>query len=192
MIQRELANIPFSKLILTDINMRHAKKAPEIADILPSIRERGILQSLLVRPNGDQFEVAAGRRRYFCLKAISAESGEDITAPCLVLEEGDDAAAIEASLLENVARQDADEMTQYETFARLLSEGKTPADIARTFGLEIKTVEKRLALGHLDPAIRDLYRQERIGVDEVRLLTLASKRNGSSWQRPASSRQLGS
>jgi hypothetical protein len=43
-----------------------------------------------------------------------------------------------ASVLENIVRQDADEMTQYETYTRLIAEGKTPAEIARTVGLEVK------------------------------------------------------
>lgn len=51
------------------------------------------------------------------------------------MEPGDDAAAIEASMLENFARLDPDEMTQYETFVRLTKEGKSVAEIAATFGI---------------------------------------------------------
>lgn len=181
MINRELAHIPLSQMTVTAINMRHDKKAPDIADILPSIRERGVLQSLLVRKNGDSYEVAAGRRRYYCLKTLAEETGEEVSAPCLLLEDGDDAAAIEASLLENLARQDADEMTAYYTYARLIAEGRTPADIARTFGIETKLVEKRLAIGRLDPAIRRLFSDEQISVDEIRALTLASPKQQKAW-----------
>ncbi|HVJ35172.1 MAG TPA: ParB N-terminal domain-containing protein [Terriglobia bacterium] len=183
MIQREFAYIPVSKMIVTDINMRHSKVAPDISDILPSIREHGVLQTLLLRQKGDLYEVAAGRRRYFGLKAVSKETGEDVSGPALLLEPGDDAAAIEASLLENLARQDADEMTQYETFARLLAEGKEPAEIARTFAMTERQVAQRLALGGLDRAIRDLYRQDQIDNHELQLLTLASKRQQKEWLR---------
>jgi len=44
------------------------------------------------------------------------------------MEPGDDAAALEASMLENLARLDPDEMTQYETFVRLNKTGKSVAD----------------------------------------------------------------
>lgn len=181
MIQREFSHISVASLVVTDINMRHAKKAPDITDLLPSIRQRGVLQSLLVRKNGDSYEVAAGRRRYFSLKTIAEETGEDQLAPCLILEPGDDAAAIEASLLENIARRDVDEMTQYETFARLIAEGRTPAEIATSFGIEEKQVEQRLALARLSPRIRDLYRAEQIDVETIRALTLASARQQKEW-----------
>src|SRR5271165_3324424 len=114
----ELGHIEFSKLSISALNMRHGKKAPDVSDILPSIRARGVLVPLLVRPNGspDTFEIVAGRRRYFAAKAVADEQGEIAPLPCAVMEPGDDAAALEASLIENIARLDPDEMTQYETF----------------------------------------------------------------------------
>jgi ParB family chromosome partitioning protein len=136
--------------------MRSGRKPPDIANILPSVRERGILQTLLVRPNGtpDHFEIVAGRRRYHAALAIANEGGTVEPLPCAILDEGDDAAAIEASLIENVARLDPDEMTQWETFTRLVREGRAVADIAATFGLAERTVKRILALGNLLPRIR--------------------------------------
>ncbi|MCE2494819.1 MAG: ParB N-terminal domain-containing protein [Alphaproteobacteria bacterium] len=51
--------------------MRASRKKPNLDDILPSIRERGVLVPLLVRPNGepDHFEIVAGRRRFLASKA---------------------------------------------------------------------------------------------------------------------------
>ena len=45
----ELAHIPLNKLKISPQNMRHSQKKPDISDILPSIKERGIQQPLLVR-----------------------------------------------------------------------------------------------------------------------------------------------
>jgi ParB family transcriptional regulator, chromosome partitioning protein len=44
--------------------MRHGKRAPDLSDILPSVRARGVLVPLLARPNGspESFEIVAGRR----------------------------------------------------------------------------------------------------------------------------------
>src|SRR3546814_12727871 len=100
--------------------MRNARRAPVVADIMPGVRARGILQPLLVRPNGEdgRFEIVAGRRRYFAAKAVAEEGGEVEPVPCAVMEPGDDAGALEASLIENAARLDPDEMSQYETFVR--------------------------------------------------------------------------
>jgi len=179
----ELTHIDLGKLSVASVNMRHGKKAPDISDILPSIRARGVLVPLLVRPNGtpDSFEVVAGRRRYFAAKTIADEQGEITPLPCAVMAPGDDAAALEASLIENTARLDPDEMAQHETFVRLIREGRSVAAIAATFVLTERMVNQRLALGNLLPKIRDAYRNEEIDAETIRHLTLASKTQQKDW-----------
>ncbi len=177
----QLQHIPLDRLHVSALNMRHGRRAPDIADILPSVRARGILQPLLVRPNADGFEIVAGRRRYFAAKAVAAENGGEALLPCAVMDESDDAAALEASLIENVARLDPGEMTQHDTFVRLIKQGKTVAEIAATFGLSELAVKRRLALGHLLPKIKEAYRREEIDAETVQQLTLATKAQQQSW-----------
>lgn len=179
----ELQHIEIGKLKVAAVNMRHGKKAPDIADILPSVKARGVLVPLLVRPNGDgeSFEIVAGRRRYFAAKAVAEEAGEVEALPCAVMAPGDDAAALEASLIENLARLDPDEMSQYETFVKLTKAGKTIPEIAETFGITEVMVKRRLALGNLLPKIREAYRREEIDAETIRHLTLASKAQQKDW-----------
>jgi ParB family chromosome partitioning protein len=179
----QLAHIELERLSISPLNMRHGKKAPDVSDILPSIRARGVLVPLLVRPNGspDTYEIVAGRRRWFSAKTLKEEGGDVPPLPCAIMEEGDDAAALEASLIENIARLDPDEMSQYETFAQLVKKGRTVPDIAATFGITERQVTQRLALGNLLPHIRDAYRSEEIDPETVRHLTLASKAQQKEW-----------
>jgi ParB family chromosome partitioning protein len=179
----QLTHIAIDKLSISTANMRHGKRPPDVSDILPSVRARGVLMPLLVRANGtpDTFEIVAGRRRYFAARAVADERGESEPLPCAIMEAGDDAGALEASLIENIARLDPDEMTQYETFARLIKDGKTIDDIAAVFGLTDRTVKQRLALGNLLRKIRDLYRGEKIDIETIRHLTLASKSQQKDW-----------
>jgi ParB family chromosome partitioning protein len=55
----QLQHIAFEKLKISPVNMRHGRKAPDISDILPSVKARGILQLLLVRPDGEAFKIRA-------------------------------------------------------------------------------------------------------------------------------------
>ncbi len=178
-----LQHIELGKLKDAAINMRHAKAAPDVSDILPSVKARGVLVPLLVRPKGDgeSFEIVAGRRRYFAAKSIVDNGGAVEPLPCAIMEPGDDAAALEASLIENLARLDPDEMTQYETFVRLRKAGTSVADIAATFGITELMVKRRLALGELLPKIRKAYRNEDIDARTVRHLTMATKRQQRDW-----------
>lgn len=178
-----LVFIAQDKLSVSKTNMRYGKKAPDVSDILPTVRKRGIMQTLLVRPNCQQghFEIIAGARRYHAALIVASETGEAEPLPCRILAETDDAAAVEASMIENLARLDADEVTQWNTFTRLVKEGREVDDIAVTFGLPELMIRRILALGNLLPRIRDLYRAEKIDRATVRHLTLASKSQQKAW-----------
>ena len=176
--------IDLGKLSISRANMRYAKKAPDVADILPTVRARGVLVPLIVRPNCAEgaYEIVAGARRFTAAMIVAGEKGEADPLPCAILEEGDDAAALEASLIENVARRDADEVTQWETYTRLITkEGRSIADIVDTFGMPERQVKRILALGNLLPRIRSLYAKEKISSGTVCHLTMASKSQQRAW-----------
>lgn len=196
--------IAIDKLTVSRANMRWRRKAPDVSDILPTVRARGVLVPLIVRPqtgrdSGDAdgaqatrtpeaFEIVAGSRRFHAARLVAEERrGESepepgvSLLPCAILDEGDDAGAVEASLIENIARLDPDEVTQWETFTRLVREGRTVDEIAGTFGIPELTVRRVLALGNLSPRIRQLYAEEKIDRTTVRHLTLASKSQQQAW-----------
>ena len=179
----ELKHIEIGKLCVSSANMRGRGKTPNLSNILPSVRARGVLVPLIVRPNGsaETYEIVAGKRRYHAALAVAEEAGGIDPLPCAVMAAGDDAAALEASLIENVARLDPDEVTRWESFVRLVREGRSPEEIALTFGLTGLQVKRTLALGNLLPRIRGLYRRGEIDVATVRHLTLASKAQQREW-----------
>jgi ParB family transcriptional regulator, chromosome partitioning protein len=179
----KLDHIALDRLSISPANMRSGKKPPDISGILPSIRARGIIMPLLVRPNGSDttFEIVAGSRRFLAAQTVATENGVAEPLPCAIMEAGDDAAALEASLIENLARLAPDEVTQWESFTRLVKEGRTPDEISMTFGMPELTVKRILALGNLLPRIRQLYRAEEIDATSVRHLTLATKAQQKTW-----------
>lgn len=179
----KLQFIDQDKLSISKTNMRYGRRAPDVTDILPTVRKRGVIQPLIVRPNcgPDAFEIVAGARRFTADGIARAEGIDHGPLPCAILEPGDDADAIEASMIENLARLDPDEVTQWENFVRLVKEGRKPGDIAATFGLPDLMVKRILALGNLLPRIRDLYRRDKIDGATVRHLTMATKGQQKSW-----------
>ena len=179
----ELKHIDIANLVVSSANMRVKGKTPDLTNILPSVRARGVLVPLIVRASDvpDIYEIVAGKRRYHAALSVAAETGESDPLPCAIMAAGDDAAALEASLIENIARLDPDEVTRWESFTRLVREGRSSDDIAQTFGLTGLQVRRTLALGNLLPRIRTLYRRGDIEVGMVRHLTLASKAQQRDW-----------
>lgn len=181
MSQPDLIHIELSKLSISKLNMRHGRKTPDVSDILPSIREKGIRQTLLVRREAGGYGIVAGRRRFFALQQIARESGDDPLVPCAVMAEGDAASAIEASIIENVARLPATEMEQYTAFRKLHDEGRAVEDTAAFFGVTELNVRRVLALAALSAPIRKLYADEEIDRETVRALTLAAPARQADW-----------
>ena len=182
----DLKFIPFSTLHISKLNMRHSETAPDIDDILPSVKERGIRQPLIVRREGGtakkpKYGIVAGRRRYFCLATL-AEQGEDIAdVPCCVMDAKDDALAIETSIIENFARLAPTEMEQYEAFKVLADKGQSIDDIAAVFGITANSVKRRLALGALIPDVREAYTNQQIDAASIRVLTMATEEQQAAW-----------
>ena len=185
----KLKNIALNALSISSLNMRAKDKNPDISDILPSIRENGVHQTLLVRPEGDGYGIVAGRRRYYALLKVAEETGKNLKAPCGILETDDDAVAIEASLIENLARLPATELEQFAAFKKLKITGRTASEIAHHFGVTELKVKRILALANLKPAILKMYENEEINVSDIRLLTIASKSKQAAWLKLAKDKE---
>lgn len=178
---RDLQHIPLADLKVSKLNVRK-HGARDIDSLAASIAAIGVIQPLLVRKNCEGFDVVAGQRRYLAARKLGAAAHPNADPlPCMVLAADDDAAAIEASLAENVERLPMDEMDQYEAFARLRAKGLDEAEIASHFGVSEQIVRRRLALAKLDPDIRRLYRAGEIDAATLHLLTLATRERQKAW-----------
>lgn len=176
------------QMTISPLNMNHGRPPPDVSDILPSVRQRGVLLAMLVLEKieggavvPDHYEIVAGARRWSAAMAALAEGIDLAPVPVAILEAGDDASAIEASLIENLGRLPPDEVTCWETFTRLIKSGRTTEQVAATFGMSDAVVRRTLALGNLSPRIRNLYRRDEIDVATVRHLTLASRAQQKAW-----------
>lgn len=168
-----IEHIPLSNLVASKLNVRkHGTK--DVDTLAASIEHIGLLQPLVVRrtPDGGH-EVLAGGRRHRALNKLNDD--KTIEIPCVVITEGDDPLAIEASLAENIERSDMDEFDQYNAIAALIKAGQSEQQAADAFGVPLSTIHKRLALSRLAPGVQALYRSGSIDAEALKFLTLAPK-----------------
>ena len=175
----KLDHIPLDQLKTSKLNVRK-KGGKEVADLVASIGAVGLLQPLLVRKNGEGFDIIAGQRRYNALVRL-ADEGNAEPVPCIIMEDGDDARAIESSLAENISRLPMEEIDQYKAFAALLEQGLPVADIASRFGVTERLVEQRLAIANIITPILNAYRRDEVRRDTLRTLTMATPRQQKAW-----------
>ncbi|MFO0830477.1 MAG: ParB/RepB/Spo0J family partition protein [Phycisphaerales bacterium] len=122
-----------------------------VAGLAESIKHSGLMQPIIVRRRGSQFELVAGERRW---RAASLAGLESI--PALVRDLSDEQAA-EWALVENIQREDLNPMDR--AFAlRAMSDRftLTQDELSRRVGLERSSVANLLRLTELEPAIADL------------------------------------
>jgi ParB family chromosome partitioning protein len=175
-------------MTISPLNMHHGRPKPDVSDIRPSIGKKGVLVPMLVQETfkdslivPGHFAIVAGARRWYAAMDEIAAGVEIDPVPIVILEAGDDAAAIEASLLENFNRLPPDEVSTWEAFTKLIRKGRTAQEIGATFFMTEAVVKRILALGNLLPRLRGLYQREVIEVATVRTLTLATKSQQKEW-----------
>ena len=171
-------NIPLDRLTLSSANVRTASADPEDdKELQASILTLGVLESLLVVPNGDDtFAVVAGGRRLAALQRL-AEAGKipaEYVAPCRVYNGGADPA--EVSLHENEKRAPMHPADQYEAYARLRAKGMTAAEIASRAGVSERQVTKMMRLGTVAPELLAAFRNGEMNLHTLMAFTVTDDR----------------
>lgn len=183
-----ITTIPFDKLVPADGNVRRTGAEAGLDELAASIAAHGLLQNLTVRaaldddgnPTG-QHMVVAGGRRWHALRRLVKDGKLAGTAPipCAVVGDHSDT---EIGLAENL-HLPMHPHDQYLAFARLADEGQASADIAARFGVSPRTVEQRLRLGRVAPALLALYRDGAMTLDALMAFTVTEDhaRQEQAW-----------
>ena len=133
--------IELSKLYVGKANVR--KNPGDVRELAESIREKGVLEPVLVRPVGARYELVIGSRRFAAAKEVGVKK---IPA---VVREMDDEEAIVASLIENIQRRDIEPEEEYDALMelrRLNPKSYGSAEqIAKALGKSRKYVEDRIS-----------------------------------------------
>lgn len=143
---------------------RHFGEA-EMATLVASIREHGVLQPILVAETFDGYQLIAGERR---VRAARAAGLERIPA---VIREIDDRARLELALVENLQREDLDPIEAAHGFRRLIDDfGFTHEHIAERVGRARSTVANTLRLLDLAAVVQQAIADSRISEGHGRAL----------------------
>lgn len=166
--------IPLNKLVTWTGNVRKTAKHDGIDELAASIAAHGLLQSLVVRKTSrGRFAVVAGERRRQAMARL-AEAGQleaDHPVSCRIVDA--EADATEISLTENVMRMAMHPADQFEAFRTLIDAGAPAADVAVRFGTSEITVTRRMKLGRVSPALLDLYRDGKMGLEQVQAFAIS-------------------
>ena len=144
----------------------------ELDALAQSIREKGILQPLLVRPLAGEeaaFELVAGERRWRAAQRVGVHEVPVIVRPLA------DSEALEIALVENVQREDLAPLEEAEAYSRLMGEfGRTQASLAEAVGKSRSHVANTLRLLSLPAPVRRRLDEGELSAGHARALLAAT------------------
>ena len=137
----------------------------KLSDLIASIKEKGVLQPILVRSRESGFEVIAGERR---LRAAQALGIKDVP---VIVKDVSDQDALVLALIENVQREDLNALEEAEGYKRLISEFNMTQDIvAQSVGKNRSTVGNLLRLLKLPDEIKKALYDGSLSMGHARAL----------------------
>ena len=168
----ELRLIPLSRLRPSSRNVRQSG-GTAIPELAASIARVGLLQNLtaITTPDGQWFEVVAGRRRLAALKLLVKRHklAKDHPVPCLLVP---DTSARTVSLSENVQREAMSPVDELLAWKALVAEGRSLEDIAADFGVTPLVVKRRLRLANVSPRLLADYQQGAVSLEQLMALAI--------------------
>jgi ParB family chromosome partitioning protein len=137
----------------------------ELAELSDSIKKQGLLQPLLVRKNDTGYELIAGERR------LRASKMAGLSRVPVVVREISERELLEASLIENIQREDLNPMEQAEAYRRLVEEFKlTQEQVAERVSKSRSAVANFIRLCQLPEPIRESLADNTLSMGHARAL----------------------
>jgi ParB family chromosome partitioning protein len=157
-----------------------------LAELADSIKARGVIQPIIVRPVGEgKYEILAGERRWRAARLAGLDR-----VPVVVREVTDEA-ALGIGLIENIQREDLNPIEEANGLARLIREFQlTHDEVARAIGRSRTAVTNLLRLLELAPAVQEMVQDGRIDMGHARALLSLSRQRQVELAQQVADREL--
>lgn len=151
----QIRMIPIDKI---DPNPQQARsELGDIKDLMASIKQKGILEPIIVRPRHGRYEIIAGERRFIASKGIGLKE-----IPCIE-KNVEDNEAMEIALIENLQRKDLDAFEEADGLYSLAEMyGYNHEEIAKKIGKARSTITEVINLRKIPQKIRKLCYENNI------------------------------
>jgi len=159
--------LPLSALKASKLNPRRHFDDDHLTELADSIRERGLVQPLIVRPKEgtDDYEIVAGERRW---RAAQKANLHEVP---VVIRSLTDQESVELAIIENVQREDLNAIEEAEGYRSLMDgHGYTQEDLARVIGKSRSHLANTLRLLKLPDAVRRYVANGELSAGHARAL----------------------
>lgn len=167
-LEDHITKLPISAVRAGKYQPRRRFDDEKLESLIRSIREKGIIQPLVVRPVEDgrsDYEIIAGERRWRAARTLGLEEIPVVIRAC------NDQEALETAIIENVQRDDLSPIEEAEGYLRLMDEFTyTQEQLAKSIGKSRSHVANMLRLNSLPESVKDLVHAGKISAGHARAL----------------------
>jgi ParB family chromosome partitioning protein len=166
-----VATLKLDEILSSRFQPREIIDPEKQKELMLSIKEKGVIQPVLVRPKGNGYELIAGERRLRAAKELGFSQ-----LPAIIKDVKDDE-ALEIALIENIQRQDLNPIEEAQAFQRLIDEfSLTQEEVSQKVGKDRASVANTLRLLRLPEKIKEEIYLGRISMGHAKaILMLESK-----------------
>lgn len=161
----QIQQVSLTAIVPSPLQPRREFEREALAELVESIRQRGIIQPLIVRPKEGEFELIAGERRWRAAREVG------LTEAPVIVRQATDLEVLELSLIENLQRAELNPIEEAQGYARLAGEfGMRQEEIAQKVGKSRAAVANSVRLLDLDPQVQAWVIQGLLSVGHAKAL----------------------
>lgn len=158
-------HVPLNRIRPSPLQPRKDFAEETLRELADSIRERGVLQPLIVRAHGEYFELIAGERRWRAAQLLG------LSEVPVIVRDADDRTVLELSLIENLQRENLNPIEEAQGYAQLIGLfNLTQEDVAARVGKSRAVIANALRLLKLAPEIQNYIRDGRLSVGHAKVI----------------------
>lgn len=167
--RKDIFDIEISRIKPNPYQPRRMFNETKIAELAESIKQKGLIQPLVLRRAGDDYEIVVGERRFRAAQALGLEK-----VPAIVYEEVSKQEMMELALVENIQRESLNPMEEAEAYRILIQEcGITQTEVADRVGKDRSSIANTLRLLGLPERVRQMVADESLSEGHARVILAA-------------------
>jgi len=168
--KKDLIEIEVEKIKPNPYQPRESFDEKRLSGLAESIKEKGMIQPVVVRKKQDGFEIVAGERRLRAAKSIGLK-----LIPAIIMEGLSKQSMLELTLVENVQREDLNPIEEAKGYKRLLEEcGLTQKELSKRVGKDRSSIANTLRLLNLPEEVQKLILSDIISEGHARAILALS------------------
>jgi ParB family chromosome partitioning protein len=164
--KEKVEKVRLTEIVPNPFQPRKTFNIDKMEDLVSSIREKGVIQPVLVRRNQGKYEIIAGERRFRAAQQLQYEE-----IPAIVKENIDDAASLEISIIENIQRDELNPIEEANAYKELIGKFEyTLEKVGQMVGKGKTTISNSLRLLSLSDEIKNYLEQGEITTGHAKVL----------------------